>query len=682
MKKLGLKARMTLTISGTIVIGLAILIAFQIRESVNYARREAFSKAEEMAHRYANQVNAQLNDAMLAARTVAQTFEGMKLAWVDDRSLLNSILGQVLKANTNYVATWTCWEPDALDGKDKDFAGKAGNDAKGRFAPLWFRKGNDVQLETLAGFDTPGSGDFYQLARKGQEVVTEPRRMSVGGKEVFITTVSVPVRYNGEVVGVAGIHVAMEELQRIVNGIKPYETGFARLISFSGAIVADTGATEVGVNIVDRSGLTNLLQTIQAARNQTFLRDSTRLKAQVYEVYVPIRIGQATTPWSLGVTLPMNKIMAEANRTTRNAIVISVCILAAMLVVVFLLARSITKPLMVMAGSLSNSAKLVDQTAKDMKNSGQVLADGASQQAAALEETSASLEEMASMTKRNADNAQTAKELANQARLAADTGASDMKHMTEAMDAIKTSSDNIAKIIKTIDEIAFQTNILALNAAVEAARAGEAGLGFAVVADEVRSLAQRSAQAARETAGKIEDSIRKSERGVQISAKVEASFQEILQRARKVDELVAEIATASREQSQGIQQVNSTVAHMDRLTQSNAQGAHDSAHAASELTSHAASLQNSVSSLLQLIGVSAAQLAGASAQTDQEKVEKPAPVSKDEVPESDEAETLVEARKDPVKDDLARNGAPLKPATNGNGHVTIRQNSDIDSFFN
>ena len=168
------------------------------------------------------------------------------------------------------------------------------------------------------------------------------------------------------------------------------------------------------------------------------------------------------------------------------------------------------------------------------------------------------------------------------------------------MDAIKEASNNIAKIIKSIDEIAFQTNILALNAAVEAARAGEAGMGFAVVADEVRNLAQRSAQAARETAAKIEDSITKSDRGVQISLQVTRSFEEIMETVRKVDDLVANIASASKEQSDGIGQVSTAITEVDKVTQSNAANAEESAAAALELNAQGDALKEALNKMMKL----------------------------------------------------------------------------------
>ncbi|WP_415910313.1 methyl-accepting chemotaxis protein [Oleiharenicola sp. Vm1] len=259
--------------------------------------------------------------------------------------------------------------------------------------------------------------------------------------------------------------------------------------------------------------------------------------------------------------------------------------------------RLTSRALRDIAAQLASGSAQVATAATQVSSSAQNLASGSSEQAASIEETSASLEEISSMTKRNAESAAQAKQLANGTRHAAEAGATDVTAMNDAMGAIKASSDNIAKIIKAIDEIAFQTNILALNAAVEAARAGEAGAGFAVVAEEVRNLAQRSATAAKETAEKIEDAISKSAHGAGISERLAKSLDEIVGKARKVDDLVAEIAQASQEQSQGIGQVLTAVTQMDKVTQSNAASAEESAAAAEELNAQAQLLDEAVAQL-------------------------------------------------------------------------------------
>ena len=197
--------------------------------------------------------------------------------------------------------------------------------------------------------------------------------------------------------------------------------------------------------------------------------------------------------------------------------------------------------------------------------------------------------------------------------------------MNEAMDAIRQSSDNIAKILKTIDEIAFQTNILALNAAVEAARAGEAGLGFAVVAEEVRALAQRSAVAARETAERIQDSIEKSSNGVELTRKVTASLDEIVAGIRQVDTIVGEIAVASREQDTGLTQTLTAVTQMDQLTQTMAANSEESASASEELNAQAHSVDAIVRQLRRLVSGTEAVAQSALQATTQTVVASPAP---------------------------------------------------------
>ena len=273
-----------------------------------------------------------------------------------------------------------------------------------------------------------------------------------------------------------------------------------------------------------------------------------------------------------------------------------------------MLSRRISRRLQALSDGLSRLSDDIFGRAEGFSAASTQLSEGASRQAASLEETSASLEEIAKVTGQNAADADRTKTLAAQTRGAADTGAADMEQMTRAMDEIKASSDDISKIIKTIDEIAFQTNILALNAAVEAARAGEAGAGFAVVADEVRSLAQRSAQAARETANRIEDSIARSNRGVEISAKVAASLGEMVQKTREVDALVNGIARASQEQRTGIVELKQAVAQISEVTQSAAAHSDESATGARELTQQAASLRESVDQLNIFVGLQPATI--------------------------------------------------------------------------
>jgi methyl-accepting chemotaxis protein len=268
----------------------------------------------------------------------------------------------------------------------------------------------------------------------------------------------------------------------------------------------------------------------------------------------------------------------------------------------WIVARSIPRPFATIITRLQAAAEANADSSSVISESSKHLAQGASSQAASLEETSASLEEISSMAKNNAANAARAKDLAQQARRAADAGTQNVEAMNQAMAAIKASSDGIAQIIKTIDEIAFQTNILALNAAVEAARAGEAGAGFAVVAEEVRALAQRSATAAKETAAKIDDSVGKSRHGAEVCAKVATGLQEITTKSRQVDELVGEIAQASSEQTTGIQQVNQAVGEMDKIVQAGAARAEEGASIGEQLIAQSTELKQCVGELAQLVG--------------------------------------------------------------------------------
>jgi methyl-accepting chemotaxis protein len=271
--------------------------------------------------------------------------------------------------------------------------------------------------------------------------------------------------------------------------------------------------------------------------------------------------------------------------------------------IAFFIRRDVTAVLSRLIGELRENSGQITDASTQVSTSSQQLAELASEQAASLEETSASMEEMASMTKQNADNAQQAARLMYDTKMVVGKTGDQMEQMAGSMNRIKGQGEEVGKIVKTIDEIAFQTNLLALNAAVEAARAGEAGAGFAVVADEVRNLAQRAAEAAKNTSALIEETIKNIKEGHELVTHTKGAFQDVATSANKVAELVGEIAEASREQAQGISQINTAVTEMDKAVQNNAASAEESASAAEELSGQARSLKEMVAELADYTGM-------------------------------------------------------------------------------
>ncbi len=271
------------------------------------------------------------------------------------------------------------------------------------------------------------------------------------------------------------------------------------------------------------------------------------------------------------------------------------------LMVGWLLARSITKPVVRIVNSLSSGSDQIGNASSQLSVSSQQIASGASEQASGIEETTSSMEELASMVKQNVENAKEASVLAAKTSEAATQGSAHMERMLASMTEIGKAADDIKTVIDVIDDIAFQTNMLALNAAVEAARAGEAGMGFAVVADEVKNLANRSAASAKETAQMIKSTLQKTEEGQLLTKELADIFKEIMVNSSKSNEMTKEVETASRQQDEGITQVNKAVVQLDTVVQQNAAASEETASSAEELQSQVVSLNEIIEGLSVLV---------------------------------------------------------------------------------
>lgn len=424
-----------------------------------------------------------------------------------------------------------------------------------------------------------------------------------------------------QVIGMLYVGIPQENtvtLRQVINKIKVGQTGYVYVLDSAGNYIISAGGKRDGENIWNAKDADGTLFIQEICKKATALSPS-----EIAEQRYPWKNADdkaarqkvarlkyfAPWDWIIGAGSYTEEFYQAKNQATalgrQNNILIAVISVSSLILAIlvwWLIANGLVKRLTAIIHDLVSGAEQVSSSSGQVSAASQSLAEGATEQAAGLEQTSSSLEEMSSMTKQNADNAQQANALANTASKAADNGAKAMNKMTSAIRDIQKSSDETAKILKVIDEIAFQTNLLALNAAVEAARAGEAGKGFAVVAEEVRNLAMRSAEAAKNTANMIEQSVCNAKNGVDIAVEVNKVFEEIVQSIGKTKDLVGEIAAASSEQSKGIDQINSAVAQMDKVTQQNAANAEESASASEELNAQAETMNQIVKQLANLVG--------------------------------------------------------------------------------
>jgi methyl-accepting chemotaxis protein len=458
---------------------------------------------------------------------------------------------------------------------------------------------NKVYADALGGKDVGldlSARSYMATAKSGKIAVGSVVKSKSSGLPIAVVAVPVIDPASGKVISVLGAAIDINFLNQKIAEVKIGKTGYPFMVDSKALIISHPKKELVlELNIGKLAGMEKITQRVLAKEQG--------VQAYVYKG-VPKIAGFAPVPltgWSVVVTQDEAEFMGAVYTIRNGMAFIAIIALAIAIALVLVFARSIAKPITVVATGLRDAASQVGAASSQVAASSQTLAQGSSEQAASLEETSASLEEISSMTKQNADNAHQADSLSREAGQIVSKANDTVNQLTQSMGEISEASEETSKIIKTIDEIAFQTNLLALNAAVEAARAGEAGAGFAVVADEVRSLAMRAAEAAKNTSELIESTVTKVKNGAGLVNETREAFEHVADSTGKVAELVGEIAAASTEQAQGIDQINQAMADMDKVTQSGAANAEETASASEEMNGQAESMQAFVSDLMAVI---------------------------------------------------------------------------------
>jgi methyl-accepting chemotaxis protein len=458
----------------------------------------------------------------------------------------------------------------------------------------------DTSEGKYRGTDLSGE-EYLKKAFGGEAVIGNVKASEKGGYVIVaapLKSTDKAISTTDKAIGTIVVGWKLNALNKRIDELKLGKTGFAFLVDNKGMIIVHPEKElMMKTNIGDLKGMESV--ATQMIASQEGIQECPYKGDDKIVAFAPIQAAQ----WGVGLVISKKELMSPI-RNMRNIIMLAGIIIIAMAASIILctVQRSISTPINRIVDNLSEGAQQLSSASAEISSASQMLSEGASEQAASIQESSSSMLEISSRTKKNADNADQADNLMKESNEVVLKANRSMGELSSAMEEISKTGEETAKIIKTIDEIAFQTNLLALNAAVEAARAGEVGAGFAVVAGEVRNLAMRAAEAARNTSNLIDGTVRRIKQGSDLVTKTGEAFSEVAKGTHKVGELVSEIAISSREQAQGIEQVNKAVEGMDKIAQRNAANAEESASTSEELSAQAVQMKDIVSALVKLVG--------------------------------------------------------------------------------
>ncbi|MDN0074578.1 methyl-accepting chemotaxis protein [Crenobacter sp. SG2303] len=576
IRNLSLGAKVLATTAIAVLVGFGVMTALIIRETTAQAEQQGFALAEAQAQRLAVQVGESFNKGFAVARSLGDAMQGLRHGKVPDRDTLDRVHKELLEGATFASGLWTLWEPNGLDGRDERYKQAPKHDATGRYLPYFTRSaGGAVRQDTAAVdadmaqfrrhpdayvpiYEKEGDGDYYVVPRRrNRDTVIGPYNFTVQGRNVLMTSLVSPIHDNGRFIGVAALDIWMEALQKELARFKPYGTGYVTLVSQDAHYVAGPHKEWLGKTVADHIP-SRLFEALKAGKLYRYEADG------FVHFYQPIEIDKTGQYWAVGVSVPLEAVMADAQslkvRISLLALLSVAVIVAVLAAVLTLLTRPLRELQQAMANLATGSGDLTrriavnagDEVGKtaaafndftehlrslmlrvqeesiavrgataQLTHSAAQVAQNALRQAETTRSTSAAVEQVSASVQQSACTAAEAAEKAGMAGRQSEhslhrihAAAEEIHSITatvgelgSTLSTLDRRSDDVTRIVQVIKDVAEQTNLLALNAAIEAARAGEQGRGFAVVADEVRKLAHRSGEATQDIA-QIVDAIR------------------------------------------------------------------------------------------------------------------------------------------------------------------------------